>query len=154
MAGLMIWWICCAREANSNAISARAAKPSVRESSTTARIFSPIGVPPGSRVTMTSRPLARSDWASFSSCVVLPQPSRPSKVMNRPRGELTDSSYPKGGQANFGAVSATHILYGPVASQNVCGDWHDWLRAGATADNAEVYRARAPRLRHDQTELR
>jgi voltage-dependent potassium channel beta subunit len=43
------------------------------------------GVPPGSRVTATGKLRARNAAASFFSCVLLPQPSNPSKVMNLPR---------------------------------------------------------------------
>src|SRR6476661_6032523 len=46
------------------------------------RTSSPSGVPPGSRVATTSRPTARSDPTRSSACVVLPDPSRPSKVTN------------------------------------------------------------------------
>ena len=46
------------------------------------RTSSPSGVPPGSRVATTSRPSARSASASRFACVVLPDPSRPSKVTN------------------------------------------------------------------------
>ena len=60
-------------------------KPDVVECSSTSRIFSPVVVPPGSRVTVTAMPRARNDRASFAICVLLPLPSRPSNVMNFPR---------------------------------------------------------------------
>src|ERR1017187_7657089 len=47
------------------------------------RISSPMGVPPGSRNTRTRCPSARSRSANNSTCVDLPQPSVPSKVINR-----------------------------------------------------------------------
>src|SRR5919197_2825452 len=46
----------------------------------TRRIRSPSGVPPGSRVATTSRPSFRSRCSSSRAWVVLPEPSRPSKV--------------------------------------------------------------------------
>ena len=49
-AGSITSAICCAREANISAISASGASPAVPESSSTLRIFSPVSVPPGSRV--------------------------------------------------------------------------------------------------------
>lgn len=53
-------------------------------SSSSLRIFSAMKGPPGSRVTTTSRPSDRSHPASFLNCVVLPQPSIPSKLMKTP----------------------------------------------------------------------
>ena len=50
--------ICCAREANISAISAMDDSAAVFESSKTCRIFSPVSVPPGSRVTTTATPRA------------------------------------------------------------------------------------------------
>ena len=44
----------------------------------------PRGVPPGSQVVKTSMPRARKSPASIRSCVDLPLPSIPSKVMNFP----------------------------------------------------------------------
>src|SRR2546430_4890769 len=46
------------------------------------RTWSPSGVPPGSRVVTTSSPVPRTASASSSACVDLPEPSRPSNVMN------------------------------------------------------------------------
>ena len=68
-----------------SAISVNEDSPDVDECSSTSRIFSPAAVPPGSRVTVTATPRERRERASFSSCVLLPLPSRPSKVMNFPR---------------------------------------------------------------------
>ena len=84
-AGWITSFMCWAREANIRASSASGESPAVAVSSSRLRIFSPVAVPPGSRVTVTEKPSARSTFASFSSCVLLPQPSRPSKVMKRPR---------------------------------------------------------------------
>ena len=42
-------------------------------------------VPPGSRVTSTDFPSARSASASAATCVDFPPPSGPSKLMNFPR---------------------------------------------------------------------
>src|SRR5690606_31314203 len=44
------------------------------------------GEPPGSRVRTGTMPLRESASASSRACVVLPEPSPPSKVMNRPDG--------------------------------------------------------------------
>jgi hypothetical protein len=49
----------------------------------------PVGIafdeePPGSRVSATSRPSARSVSARRRACVDLPEPSMPSKVMKTP----------------------------------------------------------------------
>ena len=52
--------------------------------STRSRSISPSGVPPGSRVTTTCRPLARKRSAIKDKCVLLPAPSIPSRVMNFP----------------------------------------------------------------------
>src|SRR5712671_455570 len=51
------------------------------------------GDPPGSRVTMERNLAASRRSASVLICVDLPDPSPPSKVMNRPRppGRLTDA---------------------------------------------------------------
>ncbi len=68
-----------------SAISVSGESPAVAECSSTSRIFSPAVVPPGSRVMVTERPWARRERANFSTWVLLPLPSRPSKVMNFPR---------------------------------------------------------------------
>ena len=83
--------MCCAREANINAISAREDSAAVFESSRMCLIFSPVGVPPGSRVTVTAMPRDFSARASFSICVLFPLPSSPSNVMNFPRLDATES---------------------------------------------------------------
>ena len=59
--------------------------PEVAECNSTSRILSPAAVPPGSRVMVTGRPWARRERANFSTWVLLPLPSRPSKVINFPR---------------------------------------------------------------------
>src|SRR5580704_823891 len=82
--------MCWAREANIKAISARGERPSVAESSRTRRIFSPVAVPPGSRVSTTLCPAARKTAASLRICVLLPVPSSPSKVMNFPRRNIIE----------------------------------------------------------------
>src|ERR1044071_8221125 len=83
----MISFICCAREANINASSAYGDRPAVLLSRITPRIFSPVAVPPGSLVVTTEIDWLRRTTANFSSWVLLPQPSSPSKVINRPREE-------------------------------------------------------------------
>src|SRR5579872_1547379 len=49
-----------------------------------ARIFWPMGVPPGSALSSTTRPLARKRAAKSRAWVDLPLPSGPSNVMKRP----------------------------------------------------------------------
>jgi hypothetical protein len=87
-AGSITSAMCCAREPNISAISASGESPAVAESSNTLRIFSPVSVPPGSRVSTTLCPAARTTAASFRSCVLLPVPSSPSNVMNFPRRDI------------------------------------------------------------------
>src|SRR5580693_8082399 len=104
--------MCCAREANINAISANGESPSVAESSKTRRTFSPVAVPPGSRVSTTLCPAARSTDASLRICVLLPVPSSPSKVINFPR------------RAIFGMISARLLWSGHSlrqAQDRLCG---------------------------------
>src|SRR5947209_9957727 len=60
-----------------------------------ARMRSPIGVPPGSFVTSADG----SCPASRRSCVVFPEPSIPSNVMNTAARILTACSSPGGGEA-------------------------------------------------------
>src|SRR5512140_1671093 len=48
----------------------------------TARICSPMEVPPGSRVGKTVYPLSRRNSTSGGMCEVFPEPSGPSRVMN------------------------------------------------------------------------
>ena len=47
---------------------------------------SPVAVPPGWRMTSGSWPCFRIHASKCFSCVVLPEPSRPSNVMNTPGG--------------------------------------------------------------------
>ena len=42
------------------------------------------GIPPGSRTTFTDRPAARNRSSNRAICVVFPQPSVPSNVINNP----------------------------------------------------------------------
>ena len=49
------------------------------------RIFSPMRVPPGSRVMSTATPACSRRDASRCTCVDFPQPSEPSNVINAPR---------------------------------------------------------------------
>jgi len=73
-----------------SAISVNGDSPEVAECSSTSRILSPALVPPGSRVTVTECPWWRSERANFSSCVLLPLPSRPSNVINFPRAATSE----------------------------------------------------------------
>src|SRR3954452_5930611 len=54
------------------------------------RIRMPTSVPPGSCVSTTLYSLFRSRSARSRICVVFPEPSQPSKVMNRPWGLVID----------------------------------------------------------------
>src|SRR5512141_2315422 len=84
-AGTMISSTFCARAAKYNSISAVGNISWFDGSSRIARIWLPMRVPPGSTVSTTSRPDSRSRWANNRICVVLPQPSMPSKLTNQPR---------------------------------------------------------------------
>jgi hypothetical protein len=52
-------------------------------------MVSPIGVPPGSRVTRCGTSERSSRAANLCTCVDLPQPSDPSNVMNGSRGMMS-----------------------------------------------------------------
>jgi hypothetical protein len=84
-AGRMISEMAWARSANMSAISVAGAMgptaASERESRMMLRIRSPRAVPPGWRRVTTLWPSASSVVARRLSWVVLPEPSRPSKVM-------------------------------------------------------------------------
>src|ERR1700674_2652250 len=84
-AGSMTSWISCLRAAMNRYISASASM-SMLPKRTISRIRSPRSVPPGSRTTTGSR--ATNADPRSSTCVVLPEPSGPSKVMKRPRATL------------------------------------------------------------------
>src|ERR1700730_14463410 len=92
-AGRMISEIDWPRSANMRAISAAGAMgpraASDLESSRMLRMRSPRAVPPGLRMVMTWWPSAARVVARRRSCVVFPEPSRPSKVMKYPRGIAT-----------------------------------------------------------------
>src|SRR5260370_322273 len=107
---------CWARAGNISASSAIGARPEVRVSSSKCRICSPAAVPPGSRVTVTERSCFRRLWASRSICVLLPQPSSPSKVMNLPRRELTQEIIQEGQPRDAGVVP---LLYSNVCARRV-----------------------------------
>ena len=68
---------------------------------------SPGAVPPGSRTGTTSRPPAAAASARSAACVVLPQPSRPSKEMNTPRMLPTGEAAEAEVSIHAGASSAT-----------------------------------------------
>src|SRR5439155_22555404 len=78
---------CCARWAAKSSASARGSRSSAtpRWCSTIRLISSPSGVPPGSPVSSAATPRERSHSARWRAAVVLPLPSGPSRVMNRPR---------------------------------------------------------------------
>jgi len=85
-AGVRTSAITWARSPNISAISAMGARPFERESRSRARMRSPVAVPPGWRVMRAPWPRFFSHAARRLICVVLPEPSRPSNVINRPRG--------------------------------------------------------------------
>src|SRR5438445_605667 len=78
-------------------------------------MISPPGEPPGSRVTMARSLAAASRSASFLICVDFPEPSPPSKEMNRPRpdGRFTCVSA-MSELLGAGAEHADHELARPV----------------------------------------
>src|SRR5208283_2902879 len=111
------------------------------ECSRTSRILSPAGVPPGSRVMVTARPWARRDRASFSTWVLLPLPSRPSKVINFPRAgtsemiagdrswrEQSGSGLPAARRWPSDRLQADILIYGSICAvvvrfDNPEGEW-------------------------------
>ena len=56
------------------------------------RTSTPTSVPPGSRVRTTVRPRSASHSSSSADCVVLPTPSPPSNVTNRPESSSRDAA--------------------------------------------------------------
>ncbi len=72
------------RAANISSVSASARCCSSPRASTSARSCSASGVPPGSRVSSTASPRARSAASSARASVDLPAPSMPSRLMNLP----------------------------------------------------------------------
>src|SRR5260370_41691156 len=73
------------RAAANNSVSASAPSSLPIPDNTRCRMISAPGDPPGSRVTTVRTLAAFSRSASVLICVDLPDPSPPSKVMNRPR---------------------------------------------------------------------
>ena len=79
--------MCWAREENIKASSARGERPAVAESRRSRRIFSPVTVPPGSRVTTTGAPCSRSTrsqplhLSAFSAPVQTFESNEPAAMM-------------------------------------------------------------------------
>src|SRR5712691_2233662 len=99
-----------ARAAAKSAASAQAviSGPSRRSS----RRRSPSGVPPGSRSRTASQPSSRSRSARSAACVVLPEPSMPSKVTNTLRAYDTSMrAFVTGGAGFIGS----HVVDALVA---------------------------------------
>ena len=95
-AGLINSCINCARLAmNNNNSQVRANCPYLPER-IISRMHSPAGVPPGSRV-FSIGSLPTRYCSSMYNCVLLPQPSRPSKTINLPSSFwATDGPLPPG----------------------------------------------------------
>src|ERR1041385_8179049 len=117
----MISFIFCAREANINASSAYGDRPAVLLSRITPRIFSPVAVPPGSLVVTPEPRWPRNPTANFSSCVLLPQQSRPSKVINRPRGGRDMSENHNKGVAQARPIKQLNDVFVIVSAQSILG---------------------------------
>ncbi len=79
---------------------------------------SPSGVPPGSRVCVTARPVARMVSAALSSAVDLPAPSVPSKVIRRPRDSATFATELKAPHSLVVFLDGRRELMGAVAPGN------------------------------------
>lgn len=82
----------------------------------TTEFFLPMVVPPGSAVSRTARPRARSCAASRRSCVVLPEPSIPSNVIKRLRAAIANSHRKRAiagnkQTANYGIIHEIHQLF-------------------------------------------
>src|SRR6202140_3320999 len=84
-AGLMTVRTWSSRAAANNSVSASGPNSLPIPDSTRCLMISAPGDPPGSRVTMARNFAAFRRSASILICVDLPDPSPPSKVMNRPR---------------------------------------------------------------------
>src|SRR5690606_7102640 len=70
--------------ANTSSSSVSLSMASSLGASSNSRMRSASGVPPGSRLSTTSMPRSRRRSARYSRLVLLPAPSGPSRVMNRP----------------------------------------------------------------------
>src|SRR5215213_367760 len=81
----MVWRRWSARAAANKIASACGPNGFAAPESSTWRIASAPAEPPGSRLTTTPRPSDCRRFASSDTCVDLPAPSPPSKVMNFPR---------------------------------------------------------------------
>src|SRR5438132_4494897 len=94
------------------------------------RIVSPIGVPPGSRVTRNGISSRSRRAASRRTCVDFPQPSDPSNVINGPRGMISLARRHSVFQAPNPNIQARENLQLPrskniraIQSDLVIGDW-------------------------------
>src|SRR5215218_7238646 len=107
-----------ARAAANSSASARGCN-STSGSSSRDRTRSPAGVPPGSRVTTTSRERSASAWRSNASWVDLPAPSTPSKAIRRPGSPMRQTAGSDADQlghpdlgAALGAGGGVRVLVG------------------------------------------
>src|SRR5579862_8222783 len=95
------------RAAANSMASASAPRGFAAPDSSTWRMISAPGEPPGSRVKRTLKPNDSSVFASSPACVDLPVPSPPSKVMNLPR-ILFVASDRCGPNSDYGFISAAY----------------------------------------------
>ncbi len=84
----------------------------------------PMRVPPGSTVSITSRPMARRRSASRCIWVVLPEPSGPSKVMKRLPWARSVVDIVEGGFQIFPCLSLGVLIVGPQEVGRMVGDHH------------------------------
>src|SRR5438132_4916210 len=103
------------------------------------RIVSPIGVPPGSRVSKWGIPERSSRAANLCTCVVFPHPSDPSNVMNGNRG-MIDSETKQPNCRTRGAPQARSLCYATgmksfwlVKQEPSSYSWSDFVLEGQTS---------------------
>src|SRR5947208_9566782 len=103
------------------------------------RIVSPIGVPPGSRVSKWGIPERSSRAANLCTCVVFPHPSDPSNVMNGSRG-MIDSETKQPNCRTRGAPQARSLCYATgmksfwlVKQEPSSYSWSDFVLEGQTS---------------------
>src|SRR6478752_6671980 len=113
-AGAITAWTWSSRAAANSSVSASGPSSLPMPDSTTWRIISAPGEPPGSRVTMTRLPSASSRSARILIWVDLPAPSPPSKLTKRPRGGGVVGVSVMSELLGAGAEQSDHQLTGAV----------------------------------------